>query len=337
MTTDMRITIITPSYQQARFLPECLRSVAEQDHPDVEHIVVDGDSTDGSRNIIADHADKLSWWCSEPDGGQTAALNKGLAHATGEVFGWINSDDLLLPGALRYVAEIFQAHPAVQVVTGVRVKRMPDGRDEFQPSEHPDDTRAWYIAPRINQQATFMRLAAVRSMGGLDERLHYVMDLELWWRALFLYGPAAVHVTQRPLAVFRMHEDSKSALAQPAFVGETASLLHGACLRVGAVELARTMAMGHPPSALLRELPVDGTHRALVEVMTVQFLLKWDRGLFTRKQYQMMRRLCQVARPVAQHLDAEHALLWRQVNAAVSAAPVWWAHRVRCKWRHLFA
>ena len=102
----MRITIVTPSFQQAAFLPECLRSVAAQDHPDVEHIVVDGGSTDGSRALIEAHGEHLAWWCCEADQGQSDALNKGLSHATGEVFSWLNSDDLLLPGTLQEVAPI---------------------------------------------------------------------------------------------------------------------------------------------------------------------------------------------------------------------------------------
>lgn len=333
----MRISIITPSYQQAAFLQECLVSVAEQDHDDVEHIVVDGGSTDGSEAIIRSHAHKLAWWCSEPDGGQSDALNKGLAKATGDVFGWINSDDLLLPGALRHVAGIFSAHPEVKVVTGVRLRRSPDGTDEVRPSEDPEDTRAWFIAPRINQQATFMRLSSIRDTGGIDDQLHYVMDLELWWRTLFVHGPAAVHVTQRPLAVFRMHHGSKSTMAQPAFVDETAAILHDACLQVGATHLAATLAMGHSPIAPVRPLPVDASHREVVEVMTLQFLLKWDRGLFTQKQYRMMRQLYQVAQPVAPRLDREHAHFWSELRTALGSAPGWWAYRVRRKWEQLRA
>ena len=99
--TDLpRITIITPSYQQAGFLEECIRSIHDQGYPDLEHIIVDGGSTDGSREIIERYADKLAWWCCEKDKGQSDAINKGLARATGQVFGWLNSDDLLLPGSL---------------------------------------------------------------------------------------------------------------------------------------------------------------------------------------------------------------------------------------------
>jgi glycosyltransferase involved in cell wall biosynthesis len=324
----MRISIITPSYQQATYLEDCLRSVADQDHPDVEHIVVDGGSTDGSVEVITRHAHSLAWWCSEPDAGQAAALNKGLAHATGEVFGWINSDDLLLPGALRHVAAIFLQYPHVQVVTGARIRRMPDGGEELLPTEYPGDQHAWYVSPQVNQQATFWRMSALRSMGGVEAGLHYVMDLELWWRLLFLHGTDAVHITDRPLGVFRIHADSKTSLSQPLFVRETATLLHAACLQVSATDLAGTIAMGYQPMGGVRVLPVFLHHREMVEEMTVHFLLKWDRGVFTRDQYRMMRHLLRTAGDIALRLPATQRLQWKELQRAMRL-PGWFAHRLR--------
>lgn len=323
----MRISIITPSYQQAPYLEECLRSVAGQDHPDVEHIVVDGGSSDGSVEVIRHHAHGLAWWCSEPDKGQAAAINKGAARATGEVFGWINSDDLLLPGALGHVASIFATHPHVQVVTGARIRCLPDGREELLPTEDPADPHAWYVSPQVSQQATFMRMSTFRNMQGVEEGLQYVMDLELWWRLLFLHGSEAVHVTDRPLGVFRIHAESKTSLAQPLFVRETATLLHDACSRVGAVELARTIATGYDPVKGLRVLPVERSHREVVEEMTVHFLLKWDRGLFSRQQYRMMRRLLRAAPDVAARLLPERRQQWRELERAMRL-PGWYAHRL---------
>ena len=99
------ISLITPSYNQRGFLKECLESVQDQGYAGLEHIVVDGGSTDGSVEVIADAASGSAWWCSEKDRGQSHAINKGLEHATGDVFGWLNSDDLLLPGALERVGD----------------------------------------------------------------------------------------------------------------------------------------------------------------------------------------------------------------------------------------
>src|SRR4051812_43591027 len=108
-----RISIVTCSYQQGRYLDATLRSVIEQDYANLEYIVIDGASTDNSKDIIASHADKLAYWVSEPDDGQTYALIKGFDHATGDIQGWLCSDDLLLPDALTRVAQFFDTHPEV--------------------------------------------------------------------------------------------------------------------------------------------------------------------------------------------------------------------------------
>src|SRR5208283_3575458 len=102
-----RISIVTPSYQQAAFVEECLRSVLLQDYPNLEYIVIDGGSRDGSREIIARYGPHLTYWQSEKDGGQGDAINQGFARATGEILGWVNSDDMLLPGALFAAAHEF--------------------------------------------------------------------------------------------------------------------------------------------------------------------------------------------------------------------------------------
>src|SRR5215211_7820563 len=112
------ISIVTPSYNQARFVEETLRSVASQDYPRVEHIVVDGGSTDGSVEIIRWYEGTLRSWVSEPDRGQSHAINKGLAQAQGDVLTWLNSDDTLLPGALAAVGNFFAQHPDIDLVYG---------------------------------------------------------------------------------------------------------------------------------------------------------------------------------------------------------------------------
>ena len=105
------VSIITPSFNQARFLEATLRSVLEQDYPRIEYLVVDGASSDGSVDIIRRYADQLTWWVSEKDSGQSEAINKGLRRARGEFIGWLNSDDIYLPGAVAAAVQIFQSHP----------------------------------------------------------------------------------------------------------------------------------------------------------------------------------------------------------------------------------
>ncbi|HZD55353.1 MAG TPA: glycosyltransferase family 2 protein [Anaerolineales bacterium] len=110
------VSIVTPSYNQVGFLEEAIHSVLSQDYPRLEYIIVDGGSTDGSLGIIRRYADQLAWWVSEPDQGQTDAINKGFAHARGEIFAWLNSDDAYLPGAISEAMEFLQANAKVGMV-----------------------------------------------------------------------------------------------------------------------------------------------------------------------------------------------------------------------------
>ncbi|MCB0764791.1 MAG: glycosyltransferase [Flavobacteriales bacterium] len=329
-----RITIITPSFQQAPFLEACLASIHSQGYPDLEHIVVDGGSTDGSRAIIERFGDRLSWWCSEPDRGQSHAINKGLERATGGVFGWINSDDTLLPGALDVVGKAFRDDPELMVLQGVRIAIHENGAHEPLQGNDPGDPDALFIAPRIAQQSTFFRSEAVRKAGGVDERLHHVMDLELWLRLLFTNGTAHLRFIDTPLATFRMHPESKSSTAQHRFVDETAGVLKGLCDQVGLRELGGILALGHRIPAGIRTIAVGPDQRDLVERMTVRFLLHWNRVVHERERFDAMRAF--LASPYAR---APHLTAAQQERLKVIAEQVhtsWLAFRVRRKLRHLW-
>ncbi|MBK8497420.1 MAG: glycosyltransferase [Flavobacteriales bacterium] len=328
-----RISLITPSFQQAAYLEECLASVRDQSFPVLEHIVVDGGSTDGSKAIIERNAEGLAWWCSAPDEGQSHAINKGLEHATGDVFGWINSDDALLPGALERVAQAFDEDAQLTVLTGVRMLREEGKPDRAMALDDSGKAESLYIEPMINQQATFYRMSAVRDVGGLEEKLHCVMDLELWWQVLFRSGSAGVRIVPWPLAVFRSHPASKTATLQSLFLDETASVLHGLCMRTGSEDLASVLALGHTIVPGLRAIPADPAQRDLVRKMTVHFLLKWHHTIFSERDFLMMRalRLPSIALPqLAVEQQQRVAGLDEQLKAGS-----WLSFRLRRKWKHL--
>lgn len=117
MSNSPLISIITPSYNQGRYIEETILSVLNQDYPRVEYLVMDGDSTDNTREILAKYGTRLTW-SSERDGGQADAINTGFRAATGDIFGWINSDDTYLPGALSKIVRYFQTHPDIDLVYG---------------------------------------------------------------------------------------------------------------------------------------------------------------------------------------------------------------------------
>jgi glycosyltransferase involved in cell wall biosynthesis len=211
-----RITVVTPSYNQAAYVGQTMESVHSQDHPDVEHIVVDGLSTDGSLDIIRRYADRATV-ISEADSGQTDAINKGLRLATGEIVCWLNSDDYFLPGTLSAVARHFAEHPDALWLTGDCVIVDKDGAPIQQPVRwYKRALRAlpWQfhlgLTNAITQPATFWRRSAHEQLGYLDESLHYTMDYDWWLRLNTVARPAR---TPRALTAFRIHEESKGGSA----------------------------------------------------------------------------------------------------------------------------
>ena len=328
-----RITLITPSYQQAAFLEECLSSVHSQQYPDLEHIVVDGGSTDGSAAIIARYADRLAWWCSEKDRGQSHAINKGVAQATGQVFGWINSDDALLPGALLRVGEAFASDPNLVVLCGVRLNRSIEHGDVPMPTEDAGDPESFFVAPRINQQSTFYRMKEVHEVGVLDEHLHFAMDYELWLQVLFRNGIHGVRIEPWDLAVFRSHPDSKTNTVHHRFLDEIASVLHDLCVGVGANDLAAALGIGHRITPGLRALPVGVEALDRVRAMVFHFLLKWHHKIYSPSDLRMMRMFRSTfATPPRDMTDAQRGQL--QLVEDQLRAPNWFAFRVRRKLKH---
>ena len=203
-----RITVVTPSFNQAPYLEETLRSVLLQGYPQLEYLVMDGGSTDGSVAILRQYAPWLQGWVSEADRGQSHAIEKGFAQANGEILAWLNSDDLYLPGTLFAIAERFLARPEAVLVYGEAAHITPEGQPRADtPCARPYDRR-WLLEQSnlIPQPAAFFRKEAYRAADGLDEALHYVMDWDLWLR-LDRYGPAVF--VPRQLALMRIYPTAK--------------------------------------------------------------------------------------------------------------------------------
>jgi GT2 family glycosyltransferase len=252
----MRFSIVTPILNGMPWLPECVDSVATQrSHVEVEHLVFDAGSTDGSREWLRDHIELGYSAVFEPDAGQTDALIKGFSRATGDVFGWLNADDVLEPGALARVAEILEAKADVALVSGCCLKVAEDGA-----------YRGLIGTPRVHdfhglvshlenpaQPATFFRADAYRAAGGLDRRYDLAMDVDLWLR---LSQMGALHFLPKDiLARFRVHEGSKSVKWEARAAQEDLAIRrrHGLTLRnETALRLLYTARVGLPVRSVRR-------------------------------------------------------------------------------------
>jgi len=206
------ISIVTPSFNQAKYLRQTMESVLTQDYPNIEYIVIDGNSMDGSQETICEYEDQLAYWESIQDEGQTDAINKGFAKASGKYLAWLNSDDVYQPGALSEAVTYLESHPDVGIVYGDCTFIDADGRviGRF-PAAQTDYERLRRGYVHIPQQASFFRRDLWQKVGPLDPSFYFAMDYDLWVRlareAPLVYLPGHVW------ASFRLHGDAKTIAA----------------------------------------------------------------------------------------------------------------------------
>jgi glycosyltransferase involved in cell wall biosynthesis len=202
-----KITIVTPSYSQAEFLERTILSVLNQNYPNLEYIIIDGGSVDKSVDIIKKYEKYLDYWTSEPDRGQAHAVNKGWARANGEILGWLNSDDLLLPGSLRKIASAFLENPEAVIVYGesyyVDHEDHVIRRFETEPFSRELFREICYIC----QPSVFFHNKVIGKIGMLDEGLKYCMDYDFWIRASNVFNFTYI---REFLAGARVHGESKT-------------------------------------------------------------------------------------------------------------------------------
>lgn len=216
-----KISIITPSYNQAKYIEETIRSVILQDYPNIEYIIVDGGSTDGSLEIIKKYERWLTYWISEPDKGQAAAINKGFHVASGDIVAWINSDDTYNPNVLRKVALFFHSNADVDFVYGnVRIIDEDSHEQEvLTPNDINDISNAGFYV--IHQPSCFWKRHTFQRAGYLNEEMHYIFDMEFWLR---LHEYYKFSMTHEIYSNARFHSETKTANKQIEFALETLSV-----------------------------------------------------------------------------------------------------------------
>lgn len=205
-----KISIVTPSYNQAEFIEETINSVLEQQYPNLEYIIIDGGSTDKTIEIIKRYEKHLKHWVSEPDKGQSDAINKGLRLCTGDVFNWLNSDDYLEPLSLKRIGEAF-LNPELLLFAG-QCRKFGEGCNETIIPEHHNCST--YDSRLLNsnylQPSVFIRKQAIDEIGGVSSQLHYCMDYELYMKYFLAFGTENILEENIILAHARLHSNSKT-------------------------------------------------------------------------------------------------------------------------------
>ena len=227
------VSIVTPSFHQARYLEQTMRSVLEQDYPRIEYLVIDGASKDGSVDIIKKYEGKLAYWVSEKDTGQAEAINKGLSRATGEIVAWLNSDDYYLPGAVSSAVKIFEANPEVALVYGDMLAVDENGRTTNVMKYTQLSLADLLCFQIIGQPSVFFRREALQKAGLLDTAFHFLLDHHLWIR--IAQQGSILHVPQVWSAA-RYHAEAKNVAKAAEFGREAFRILEWAKGQPGLME-----------------------------------------------------------------------------------------------------
>jgi glycosyltransferase involved in cell wall biosynthesis len=205
------VSIITPSFNHAHFIEATIRSVLMQDYPHIEYLVVDGGSNDGTVDVIKKYADKLAWWVSEKDKGQTDAINKGFARAKGDILAWLNSDDTYEPGVVSAAVKYLQEHPRVGMVYGdcnfINEHGNVIGRFNSAQTDYRLLRQGYAHIP---QQTMFFRRELWEQVGPLDPSFYFAMDYDLWTR---IAARSEIKYVPQTWANFRLHTSGKTIIA----------------------------------------------------------------------------------------------------------------------------
>lgn len=220
------ISVVTPSFNQGQFIEETIQSVLAQEYPNLELIIIDGASTDNSINIIQKYKSRLTHWESEPDRGQSHAINKGFKKATGDILAWLNSDDIYCSDTLTVIGQYFAQNPHIMLLSGYCNLSDPDLNIVGVKKTVPFSQEHFLEGGNVpGQPAIFFRKEILELVGYLNEDLHFVMDWEYWLRISMAVPSSQITLMERPLATARLWAQAKTSIAGAKSIQERENIL----------------------------------------------------------------------------------------------------------------
>jgi glycosyltransferase involved in cell wall biosynthesis len=202
---NLKITIITPSFNQGDFIEETICSVINQNYSNLEYIIIDGGSEDNTKDVVKKYSDRIAYWVSEKDKGQSNAINKGFEKASGDIIAWLNSDDLYCENAIKDVVKLFNENPDVDIIYGDVINFNETGKELYVANQF--ELFDFFSRVSLHQPGVFWRKKVIDEVGLLNESLHYCMDYDFWMRIFFNYKSLKTDIV---FSRFREHDQSKT-------------------------------------------------------------------------------------------------------------------------------
>lgn len=228
-----KISIVTPSFNQGKYIEQTILSILNQNYPNLEYIIIDGGSKDESISILKKYEKYISYWVSEPDKGQTDAINKGFLKCTGDIFNWLNSDDIYAPGVLHEIAKMYRENPNVSCFCGREDRFLKDKiLNTSYGTSIENSIEATICKAHIDQPSTFFTLRSIQHVFPIDATLRYCMDNQIWLNYLLSNGQDSILKSQNTWVYFRYHNDSKTVKFGHGFRFEIHRLIISALISV---------------------------------------------------------------------------------------------------------
>lgn len=287
-----KISIVTPSFNQGQFIEQTIDSVLSQNYSRLEYFIMDGGSTDNTIEIIKKYSKHLTHWVSEPDRGQSDAINKGLRLSTGEVFNWLNSDDYYEPNTLEFVGTQFLQKDCLVLCGKSRIfnengtEYFSTGTDIYK--DNLPKTIGW---ARIDQPETFISKHLLDQIGLVNEELDYVMDKELWMRILFQTDLKNIYTSDTILANFRLHPNSKTIATAANFEHEMDSLCHTIASNYSLNRIIQGLESTFELSTKKTNTLLNTSNENLVSSALNYYLFKRFLELYTSNNYKSAKNL----------------------------------------------